>query len=121
MVQNTYNGIMCLADRRGVVSMYSPNIGQSLIRMLCHKSAISSIAVQKDGNYMVTTGNDGLMKIWDLRTYKKLYDYWNPKQAKTIYISQRKLLAVSNGNILMVLFLFYDYVIKLKGLDRLVP
>lgn len=93
---------MCLGDRRGVVSMYSPNISQPVVRMLCHKSAILSISVQKDGNYMVTTSSDGFMKIWDIRTYKKLFDYWTPKHAKSIDISQRNLLAVSNGDLLMV-------------------
>ena len=94
---------MCVADKRGVVSMFSPNTSQPLVKMLCHKSAVLSLAIQRDGHYMVTTGNDGLMKVWDLRTYKKIYDYWTPKQAKTIDISQRNLLAVSNGNLLMVL------------------
>lgn len=103
MKQNPYNGIMCIGDRRGVVSMFSPNTSQPLVKMLCHKSSISSLAIQKDGYYMVTTGNDGLMKVWDLRTYKKVYDYWTPKQSKTIDISQRNLLAVSNGNLLMVI------------------
>ena len=102
MKQNPYNGIICIADRRGVVSMFSPNTAQPLVKMLCHKSAVSALAIQKDGHYMVTTGNDGLMKVWDLRTFKKVYDYWTPKQAKTLDISQRNLLAVSNGNLAMV-------------------
>lgn len=88
--------------------MYSPNISQPVVRMLCHKSAILSLSVQKDGNYMVTTGSDGFMKIWDIRTYKKLFDYWTPKQVKCIDISQRNLLAVSNGNLLMAYF-FLNY------------
>lgn len=110
---------MCLADRRGVVSMYSPNTSQPLVRMLCHKSAILSIAIQRDGNYMVTTGNDGLMKIWDLRTYKKLYDYWTPKQAKSLDLSQRNLLAVSNGNMLMVILLILFFFIILNRYGKI--
>lgn len=103
---------MCIADRRGVVSMFSPNTNQPLVRMLCHQSAVLSLSLSRDGNYMVTTGNDGLMKIWDLRTYKKLFDYWTPKQAKSIDISQRNLLAVSNGNLMMVIIIIIMFIKK---------
>lgn len=102
MKQNPYNSVMCVSDHKGVVSMFCPNTSQPLVRMLCHKSSVLGLAVHREGNYMVTSGNEGLLKVWDLRTYKKVYDYWTPKSASSIDVSQRGLLAVSNGNSLMV-------------------
>jgi hypothetical protein len=48
-------------------------------------------------------------KVWDLRTYKKLFDYWTPKQAKCSDISQRGLLAISNGFQLNVKIDYYFF------------
>ena len=38
------------------------------------------------------------MKVWDVRTYKPVYEYWNPQPATKVTISQRGLLAVGYGN-----------------------
>jgi U3 small nucleolar RNA-associated protein 7 len=46
--------------------------------MQSHKAAVKSIAIHPNGNYMSTMGKDGFLKIWDLRTYKEIYDYWTP-------------------------------------------
>lgn len=58
--------------------MYSPNTSEPLVKMLCHKSIVSSIAVTNNGYYLSTVGTDGLWKVWDLRTYKNLHEYWTP-------------------------------------------
>lgn len=34
----------------GVVRMYAPNTGTSLMSILCHKSGVSSITFSRDGN-----------------------------------------------------------------------
>lgn len=109
MKQNPHNALICIGDNRGIVSMFSPNIGQPLVKMICHKSAMLSCSLTQDGNYMVTTGNDNLMKVWDLRTYKKVFDYWTPKQAKCSDISQKGLLSISNGFQMIVI---YNIIIK---------
>jgi U3 small nucleolar RNA-associated protein 7 len=63
MKQNPQNAIIGIGDQRGVVSMYSPNCTQPLVKILSHKSSVLSLAFHNDGNYMATTGNDGLLKV----------------------------------------------------------
>ena len=63
MKQNPQNAIIGIGDQRGVVSMYAPNSTQPLVKMLCHKSSVLSLSFHSNGNYLVTTGNDGLMKV----------------------------------------------------------
>jgi U3 small nucleolar RNA-associated protein 7 len=38
-----------------------------LVKMLCHEGPVRSIACDKLGQYMATSGNDGHVKVWDLR------------------------------------------------------
>jgi len=52
----------------------------------------------------VTAGSDGQMKVWDVRTYKAVHEYWNPMPAKTLSISQKGLLAVGWGSQVQVIF-----------------
>ena len=51
----------------GTVTMWSPNMTTPLVKMLCHEGPVRSIACDKMGQYMATSGNDGHVKIWDLR------------------------------------------------------
>jgi len=46
---------------------------------------------------MVTAGLDGNMKVWDVRTYKLLQEYYTHTPASSLSISQRGLLAVGYG------------------------
>lgn len=48
-------------------------------------------------SYMATSGLDGQMKIWDVRTYKQLQAYYTPTPASCLAISQQGLLAVGHG------------------------
>jgi U3 small nucleolar RNA-associated protein 7 len=58
--------------------MFSPNTSEPLAKILCHKAAVNDLSVHRNGHYLTTTGSDGLWKIWDLRNYKMLFDYWTP-------------------------------------------
>lgn len=46
---------------------------------------------------MATSGLDGKMRIWDVRTYKELQAYYTPTPASCLTISQQGLLAVGHG------------------------
>ena len=46
---------------------------------------------------MATSGLDGQMKIWDVRTYKQLQGYYTPTPASCLTISQKGMLAVGFG------------------------
>jgi U3 small nucleolar RNA-associated protein 7 len=46
---------------------------------------------------MATSGLDGQLKIWDVRTYKHMNAYYTPTPASTLDISQTGLLGVGFG------------------------
>ena len=95
LCQNPQNGIMHIGHSHGGVSLWSPNMGSSLVDMLCHPSSpVKSISILNNGNYMVTTATDSRMKVWDLRKYEEVYDYFTPGPAYCSSISQKNLLAV---------------------------
>ena len=97
MVQNPQNAIVSLGHANGAVTLWSPSISTPLVKMLCHQGPVQSIAVDNGGNYMATTGLDGQMKIWDVRTYKTLHTYYTKSPASTLSISQQGMLAVGYG------------------------
>jgi hypothetical protein len=46
---------------------------------------------------MATAGMDGQMRIWDIRKFTKVHEYFTPKTVSSLDISQRDLLAVGYG------------------------
>ena len=81
----------------GTVTLWSPSMSQSLVKMLCHRGPLQSIDCDSSGRYMTTVGLDGQLKIWDIRTYKLLDHYYTPTPASHVTISQKGLLAVGYG------------------------
>jgi FOG: WD40 repeat len=98
MTQNPYNAVICIGDPRGQVTMWCPNTGAPVVKMLCHSGAVNAIAVDIPGKHLVTAGTDGKMKVWDIRTYKPIHEYWNPTPATKLAISQKGLLCVGLSN-----------------------
>ncbi|RUP47836.1 hypothetical protein BC936DRAFT_145289, partial [Jimgerdemannia flammicorona] len=43
-----------------------------LVKMLTHRGPVQALAVDLTGHYMATSGLDGQLKVWDVRTYKLL-------------------------------------------------
>jgi len=94
--QNPYNAVMLYGNNRGVVSMWTPNMNEAVVKMLCHNGKVTSLCVDKSGHYLTTTGMDNKLKIWDVRNYKELYSYNTPRPATTVDISQRGILAIGS-------------------------
>ncbi|KAG5460374.1 MAG: WD40-repeat-containing domain protein [Olpidium bornovanus] len=97
MTQNPTNAIIHLGHANGTVTLWSPSVSTPLVKMLTHKGPVNAVAVDLSGKYMVTSGFDGNLNIWDLRTYKQLQYYFTPTPAACLSISQRGLLAVAYG------------------------
>ena len=58
--------------------------------------------------YMATTGQDGLMKVWDIRTYQPVYKYkLYGKAAHCLAISQKGMLAAAFGSNVYVRHIYY--------------
>jgi len=79
--QNPWNAVIAAGHNSGEVSMWVPNMGKAAVTMLTHPSQrVNAIAFHPQGQYMATAGVDSRLRIWDMRTYKKLHDYFVPTQ-----------------------------------------
>lgn len=72
MIQNPHNAAIAIGDALGVARLYTPNSGTAAMSILCHKSSLNALSFTRDGNYMITGGGEGVVKVWDLRTCKSL-------------------------------------------------
>ncbi|KAG9333800.1 hypothetical protein JZ751_010079 [Albula glossodonta] len=102
MALNSQNAIVHLGHPTGTVTLWSPNQKEPLVKMLCHRGGVRSIAVDKTGTYMVTSGLDKRLKVFDIRAFRPLHSYFLPAGASCLSLSQRGLLCASTGNIVQV-------------------
>jgi U3 small nucleolar RNA-associated protein 7 len=96
--QNHTNAIMHLGHGNGTVSLWSPTVNKPLVSMLAHRGPVRAIAIDQGGNYMATTGMDGYVKCWDIRTFRMIHAYTTVRPADGLDISQNGLLAVGQGS-----------------------
>ncbi|KAI8358499.1 WD40-repeat-containing domain protein [Choanephora cucurbitarum] len=94
MTQNRYNAVIHLGHQNGTVTLWSPSMPAPLVKMQCHRGPVRSIAVDKGGHYMATSGTDGQLKIWDIRNYGCVQEYFTPRIATSLSISDTGLLSV---------------------------
>lgn len=103
MCQNPSNALIGLGHAGGVLTFWSPNQREPLVKMLAHKSTLRSVTIDSTGTYMATSGVDAKLKIWDLRTYKTLHEYRTASNgAATLAFSQKKLLAASYRDVVEI-------------------
>ncbi|KAH9411333.1 BING4 family of nucleolar WD40 repeat protein [Ordospora pajunii] len=116
MKHNISNGIIHMGNAKGVVSLWSPNSKEYLMKMLCHKSTVSSIEIDRTGKYMISSGLDGKVNVWDLRnTYTQLNSLNSRSHGIVTSLSQKNMLAMSYGN---KVYVWKDF-IESKGSDVL--
>ena len=92
--QNPYNAIIHAGHQNGTVSLWSPNSTTPLVKMLCHYGPVRSLAMDREGLYMVSTGQDMKMAVWDVRQYKAVHEYTMRAPGSSVAISDRNLTAV---------------------------
>ncbi|MEQ2264764.1 hypothetical protein XENORESO_018920, partial [Xenotaenia resolanae] len=102
MCQNPHNAVVHLGHPNGTVTLWSPNQKEALVKMLCHQGGVRSVAVDKTGTYMITSGMDKKMKVFDVRAFKPLRSYFLPAGASCLSLSQRGLLSAATGDIVQV-------------------
>ena len=104
MRQNPSNGVICIGHNNGQVTMWTPNLSSAAVKIQCHPSGISSLAVESQGRYLATGSLDCKMRIWDLRKYGMLHEFFTPNviPASSLDISQRGLLSLVCGDVVQV-------------------
>jgi len=98
MSQNPHNAVINLGHANGTVTMWSPTVRTPLVKMLCHRGPVMATAVDHKGLYIASSGLDGMLKVWDVRTFKPVYTYrMEGRPAQCLAISQRGMLAAGFG------------------------
>jgi len=102
--QNPINAVICMGHTNGQVTMWTPNLSTPAVKIQCHPSTVKGLAIDPQGKYMCTASLDCKMRVWDLRTYKMMHEFFTPGSlpASSLDISQRNLLAVTCGDIVQV-------------------
>nr|XP_020670665.1 WD repeat-containing protein 46 [Pogona vitticeps] len=95
MAQNPSNAIIHLGHSNGTVTLWSPNVKEPLVRMLCHRGGVRALAVDATGTYMATSGLDRKLHLYDLRAYRRLHSLLLPMGAGHLDFSQRGLLGAA--------------------------
>lgn len=97
LTQNPYNAVLHAGHQNGTVTLWSPNSPEPLVKLLAHKGPVRSLAIDREGRYMVSAGQDCKMAVWDLRMFKEVNSYFTRQPASSIAISDRGLTAVGWG------------------------
>ena len=69
--------------------MWSPNSGTPLASLFCHGAPLLDCGVTRDGKYLVTSGGDAKINVFDLRTHGMVHSYFSALPATRIAVSQR--------------------------------
>ncbi|EDO02622.1 hypothetical protein SS1G_05099 [Sclerotinia sclerotiorum 1980 UF-70] len=72
LAQNPRNAILHMGHQNGTVTLWSPNSTTPLVKLLAHRGPVRSLAVDREGRYMVSTGQDMKMSVWDVRMFKEV-------------------------------------------------
>nr|CCA27649.1 conserved hypothetical protein [Albugo laibachii Nc14] len=97
MAQNPWNAVIHLGHANGIVSMWTPNMREAVVKMQCHQGPIRSLAIDPTGKYMVTAGADRKVKVFDLRKYQHINETYLSAAANNVCISQKGLVAAGFG------------------------
>ncbi|KAL4956871.1 WD40-repeat-containing domain protein [Aspergillus filifer] len=97
LAQNPWNAIMHVGHQNGTVTLWSPNTQAPLVKALVHRGPVRSMAIDRQGRYMVSTGQDQKMQVWDIRMYREVHSYSCYQPGASVSISDRGLTAVGWG------------------------
>ena len=103
MKQNPWNSVISVADARGLVTMWTPNINKPVVKLVSHNGPCTNLAIDMRGLYLATSGTDNKVKIYDIRSLSDpLYEYWTEYPCTSLDISQTGLLSVAELSTLKV-------------------
>lgn len=97
MAHNPYNAVLHVGHQNGTVTLWSPNAQDPLVKLLAHRGPVRSLAMDREGRYMVSTGQDLKMAVWDIRMFKEVNNYYTRQPASSVAISDTGLTAVGWG------------------------
>ena len=97
LAQNPSNAILHMGHQNGTVSLWSPNTTTPLVKLLAHKGPVRTMAIDREGRYMVSAGQDMKMSVWDIRTFREVNNYFLRQPGSSVAISDRGLVGIGWG------------------------
>ncbi|KAL5323979.1 hypothetical protein ACEPPN_008521 [Leptodophora sp. 'Broadleaf-Isolate-01'] len=97
LTQNPQNAVLHMGHQNGTVTLWSPNSPTPLVKLLAHRGPVRAMSIDREGRYMVSTGQDLKMSVWDIRMFKEVNSYFTRQPASSVAISDRGLTAVGWG------------------------
>lgn len=100
MAQNVHNAVIHLGHQNGTVTLWTPNLPHPAVRLLAHLGPVVGLSVDPStgGRYMATSGQDGIVKVWDCRNWKGAVRQWSTRGGGAeLEWSQKGVLAVATG------------------------
>lgn len=90
--------------------------GGKLLRSIPVQDMLQSVQLTPDEKYMVTCGEDHSLKLWDFKTGKELWSYYNPKPelADCKISPDGRLLALATPEGKILIWLIKDIVKSIK-------
>ncbi|KAF2860873.1 WD40 repeat-like protein [Piedraia hortae CBS 480.64] len=95
--QNPYNAVVHVGHQDGTVTLWAPNQSTALAKVLAHRGSVRSLAIDREGRYMVSTGQDLKMAVWDIRNFRPVHTYALRRPGSSVAISDGNLTAVGWG------------------------
>ncbi|KAM4066861.1 hypothetical protein HRG_000875 [Hirsutella rhossiliensis] len=97
LAQNPHNAVLHVGHQNGTVTLWSPNSQEPLVKLLAHRGPVRALSMDREGRYMVSTGQDLKMAVWDIRMFKEVNSYHTRQPASSVAISDTGLTAVGWG------------------------
>ncbi|KAG1842861.1 BING4CT-domain-containing protein [Suillus subalutaceus] len=100
LAQNKHNAVLHLGHSNGVVTLWTPNIPHPAVQILAHLGPVVGLSVDPSsgGRYMATSGQDGVVKVWDCRNWKGTVREWTTRGGSAeLEWSARGALGVAVG------------------------
>ncbi|TDZ31112.1 putative U3 small nucleolar RNA-associated protein 7 [Colletotrichum spinosum] len=97
LAQNPYNAVLHVGHQNGTVTLWSPNQSEPLVKLLSHRGPVRAMGIDREGRYMVSTGQDCKMAVWDIRMFREVNQYFTRQPASSVSISDTGLTAVGWG------------------------
>ena len=99
MTQNPRTGVVLTGHGRGRLQMWTPTSEKPVVDMLCHNGSLRCVAVHPHtGLQMATVADDGVLKVWDIRMFRELYQMPQRQPISHMAVSGSGMLAVAFNN-----------------------
>ncbi|EJD08528.1 BING4CT-domain-containing protein [Fomitiporia mediterranea MF3/22] len=99
LAQNPQTAVLYLGHQNGRVTLWTPNLAHPAVSLLAHRGGITGLSVDPSdsGRYLATAGVDGLVKVWDSRTWGVVREWTTRGGGGEVEWSAKGTLAVASG------------------------